>query len=37
MQSIGELNKFLGSSSIKFKYDIHAFFRIAGIDFVDIS
>ena len=35
MQSIGELNKFLGSSSIKFKYEIAPFFEIAGINFVD--
>ena len=35
MQSIGELNKFLGTSSLKFKYDIEPFFRIAGINFID--
>jgi serine/threonine protein kinase len=33
MQSIGELNKFLGSSSIKFKYEIEPFFQIAGVEF----
>ena len=35
MQSIGELNKFLGSSNIRFKYEIAPFFEIIGIPFVD--
>ena len=35
MQSIGELNKFLASSNLKFKYDIAPFFKIVGLNFVD--